>query len=195
MRRVDRLLQGLQAVGDLDDVCAEHLHTRDVGSLLLDIDSAHIDIALESEIGGGCRQRDAVLTRAGLGDDLLLAHVLGEKRFAHAVVELVGAGMVQVLTLSVELDASAQSVGQALEVGDRGGSALELLADTAQLGDELAALADRIVCLRDLSHRGFELVVDIDAAVLAEIAVFVGIVIKISIKIYVIDFHIVFTCS
>jgi hypothetical protein len=40
-----------------------------------------------------------VLTRARFGDELLLAHLFCEQRFAEAVVNLVRAGVVEVLAL------------------------------------------------------------------------------------------------
>ncbi len=49
--------------------------------------------------GGG----DTVLTSAGLGDDPGLPHPLGEKRLAEHVVDLVAAGVVEVLTLEQHL--------------------------------------------------------------------------------------------
>jgi hypothetical protein len=45
---------------------------------------------------------DAVLARAGLGDDAGLAHALGQQDLAEAVVDLVRAGVVQVLALEVD---------------------------------------------------------------------------------------------
>ena len=101
--RVHGLLKRLQAVGDLDDVRAQNLHTSDVGCLLFDIDRAHVNVAFHAEIRGGRGHSDAVLARARLGDQLLLAHVLGQKTLAHAVVELMGAGVVQILALYVDL--------------------------------------------------------------------------------------------
>ena len=104
--RVDGLLERLEAVRHGHDRGAQQLHAADVGRLLLDVDLAHVDLALEAEVGGGRGQRDAVLAGAGLGDDLLLAHVLGQQALAHAVVELVRAGVVQVLALQVDLRAA-----------------------------------------------------------------------------------------
>ena len=48
--------------------------------------------------GGG----DAVLARAGLGDDARLAHALGEQRLADDVVDLVRAGVREVFALGEE---------------------------------------------------------------------------------------------
>ena len=48
----------------------------------------------------------AVLAGAGLGDDALLAHALGQQSLTDAVVDLVGAGVQQVLALEVNLRAA-----------------------------------------------------------------------------------------
>ena len=138
-RGVDGLLERLQAVRHLDDVRAEHFHARDVRRLLFDVDSAHVDIAFQPEIRGSRCQRHAVLTGTGFGDHFLFAHVFREQRFAHAVVELVRAGMVQILALGIQLHAAAERVRQALQMRDRRRSALKFRADAPQLRDELAA--------------------------------------------------------
>jgi hypothetical protein len=57
--------------------------------------------------GDGGR-RDAVLARAGLGDDARLAHAAGEQRLPDGVVDLVRAGVVQVFALEVDLRAAAE---------------------------------------------------------------------------------------
>ena len=57
--------------------------------------------------------RDAVLAGAGLGDDPGLAHAPGEQDLAQAVVDLVRAGVVQLVALEVDLGA-AEMLGQPL---------------------------------------------------------------------------------
>ena len=95
------------------DLGAEHLHAEDVRLLPLDVDGAHVDDAFEAEAGAQRRRGDAVLAGAGLGDDALLAHAPGEQDLAEHVVHLVGAGVVQLLALEVDLGA-AEMLGQAL---------------------------------------------------------------------------------
>ena len=64
---------------------------------------AHVDDASQAEAradgGGG----DAVLAGAGLGDDARLAHAPGEQDLADAVVDLVRAGVVELVALEVDL--------------------------------------------------------------------------------------------
>ena len=63
--------------------------------------------------GGG----DAVLAGAGLGDDALLAHAAGEQRLAEHVVDLVRAGVGEVLAL--EQHPHAEPLREAVALGDR----------------------------------------------------------------------------
>ncbi len=166
-RRVHGLLEGLQPVRDGHDGRAEELHAAHVRRLLLDVDHAHVDLALEAEVRGRRGERDAVLAGAGLGDELLLAHVLGQQALAHAVVELVRAGVVEVLALEVDLRAA---VGQreGARVVDRRGPPLEVLAQVAQLGDEGRVVLDLVVRLGDLGEGRLELRRQVLPAVLAE---------------------------
>jgi hypothetical protein len=62
----------------------------------------------------------AVLAGAGLGDDPGLAHPLGQQDLAHAVVDLVRAGVVQLLALQIDLRA-AEVLGQARGEIERAG--------------------------------------------------------------------------
>lgn len=55
--------------------------------------------------------------------------------------------------------------------------------------DKFAGLADGLVCLADLIHSDLQFGRDIGAAVLAEVAVCVGIVLKIGIEINIVKFH------
>ena len=73
--------------------------------LAADVLLAHVDVALEPEPRAHRGGRDAVLARARLGDDAALAQPDGEQRLADGVVDLVGAGVVQVLALQPDVRA------------------------------------------------------------------------------------------
>ena len=81
---------------------AEQLHAEDVRLLPLDVDRAHVDDAVEAEQRAGRRRRDAMLARAGLGDDARLAHAPRQQDLAEHIVDLVRAGVVQLLALEVD---------------------------------------------------------------------------------------------
>ena len=90
---------------DASDRRAEQLHPEDVQRLPLHVLGAHVDVAVEPEQRADRRRRDAVLAGAGLGDDAPLAHALREERLPERVVDLVRAGVREVLAL--EEDARA----------------------------------------------------------------------------------------
>ena len=91
---------------DGHDRRAEQLHAEDVERLPRDVHLAHVDDAFEAEHRADRRAGDAVLPRAGLGDDARLAHPLGEQPLAERVVDLVRAGMREVFALQPDLRAA-----------------------------------------------------------------------------------------
>ena len=105
-RLVDSLLQGLHPRGDRHDLRAEKLHPHDVGRLPMRVLLPHVDDARQTEQCTRGRGRHTVLTGAGLGDDPLLAHPPRQQDLADRVVDLMGAGVVQVLALQVDLRAA-----------------------------------------------------------------------------------------
>ena len=136
---------------DGHDRRAQELHAAHVRRLLFDVHHAHVDVALEAEVRGRRGECDAVLAGAGLGDELLLAHVLGQQALAHAVVELVRAGVVEVLALQVDLRAAVGQRERACVIHGRRAS-LEVLAQVAKLGDEGRVVLDLVVRLDDLGE-------------------------------------------
>ena len=101
-RRRDRLLERAGPGLDRLDTGPEQPHALDVGLLAAHVLGAHVDDALEVEQRAGGGRGDAVLAGAGLGDDAPLAHPLGQQGLAERVVDLVGAGVVEVLALEVD---------------------------------------------------------------------------------------------
>ena len=87
----------------------------DVGLLAAHVLGAHVDDALEAEQRARGRGRDAVLAGAGLGDDARLAHAPGQQRLAERVVDLVRAGVEEVLAL--EPDRAAGGLARAAAPG------------------------------------------------------------------------------
>ena len=105
-RLVDRVLERRGAARDRPDLRAEGVHPEHVRRLPADVLRAHVHDARQVEQGAGGRRRDAVLAGPGLGDDPGLAEPPGEQRLAERVVDLVGAGVGEVLALEVEPQAS-----------------------------------------------------------------------------------------
>ena len=90
------------------DLGAEQLHAEHVGLLPLDVGRAHEDLARQPEARAHGRHRDAVLAGAGLGDDARLAHAHGQQDLAEAVVDLVAAGVIELVALEVDLGAAPE---------------------------------------------------------------------------------------
>ncbi len=98
-RFVDGVAQRARAAGDRPHLGAQQLHAEHVGRLAANVFLAHVDDAVEAEVGTGGGGGHAVLAGAGLGDHALLAHPQREQRLAERVVDLVGAGVVEVFAL------------------------------------------------------------------------------------------------
>ena len=82
-----------------DHLGAQQLHAVHVERLAPLVLGAHVDPAPQPEQGGRGGHRDAVLPGAGLGDHPHLAHPPGEQALADRVVDLVRAGVAEVLAL------------------------------------------------------------------------------------------------
>jgi hypothetical protein len=121
-RVVHRVLERAAARGDGDDLGPQQLHAEHVGCLPFDVRGAHVDDAFQPELGADGGRGHAVLARAGFRDDPGLAHAAGEDDLAQHVVDLVRAGVVQLVPLEVDLG-TAQLFGQAFGEIERAGAA------------------------------------------------------------------------
>ena len=156
-----------------DHVRAEQLHAEDVELLAADVLGAHVDDALQAEDGRGRGRGHAVLAGAGLGDDPLLAHAQGQQGLAERVVDLVRAGVVEVLALEVD-PRPAELLAQPPGEVQRARPADVVLEVAVQLGPERRVLPGPLVFLFKLVNRPHERLGDILPAVRAETAVGVG---------------------
>jgi hypothetical protein len=100
--------------------------------LPLAIHRAHVDDAFHPEHGRDGGGGHAVLARAGFGDDARLAHAFGDERLADGVVDLVRAGVEQVLALEINFRA-AEFAREALGKIKRRGPAAKFLEIIRQL--------------------------------------------------------------
>jgi hypothetical protein len=138
-----------------------------------DIDLAHIDHAGQVEERTHRRRRHAMLAGPGLRDDAALAHALGQQDLAHAVVDLVGAGVVQLVALEVDLGA-AEMPGQPLGEIERARPPDIVLVIVAKLGRKARVVLGRLIGalhLEDQRHQRFR---HEPAAIKAEMAALVG---------------------
>ncbi len=98
---VDCFLQRRLTRGNRNNLGAQKLHPRDIQRLTLHIHDSHVDDTFESEPCRHCSGRDPVLSGTGLGDDPPLSHSPAKNRLADGVVNLVRAGMQQILAFQI----------------------------------------------------------------------------------------------
>ena len=116
-RLARRILQRARAATSRERPCAPISCMRKTFSACrAHVFLAHVHDALEPESRAHRRRRDAVLSRARLGDDPPLAHPQREQRLPDRVVDLVRAGVVQVFALEQDraLPTRSESRGASL---------------------------------------------------------------------------------
>jgi len=163
---VHRVLEGARPGLDRAHLGAEQAHADDVELLAHDVLGAHVDDAVQSQQGAGRRRGDAMLAGARLGDHPVLAHAPGEERLAEGVVDLVGAGVAEVLAF--EEDGRAHRGAEALGVVQGRRAAGVVGEEARELGLEGRVLARLLPCDRELVERRDERLGDVSAAVSAE---------------------------
>ena len=166
-RLVDRLLERLLTGLDRHDFRAEHAHAEHVQLLPLAIDRTHVNDALQPEHRGDCGGGDAVLSRAGLGDDAGFAHALGQQNLPHRVVDLVRAGVQQVFALEVDFCA-AEIAGEPLSVVERRGASAELAQIILQLVLKLGIVLRAKIFVLQFLQRVHERLGDVPPSVFAK---------------------------
>ena len=151
------------------DLGAQQLHAKHIGPLPLDVGVAHIDDAGNVEQRAGGRGGNAMLAGAGLGDDAALAHAPRQQHLPEHVVDLVRAGMVQLVPLKVELGA-AEVPGQPLGEVERARPPDIMVKVVAELGVEVRIVLRRVVSRLDLQDQRHQRLGDKAPAVKAEMA-------------------------
>ena len=169
---VQRVLQRARARAHRPHLGAQQPHAEHVGLLPLDVALAHVDDAFQAEPGGHGRRGDAMLPGAGLGDDPLLAHPPRQHHLAEHVVDLVRAGVVELVALEVDLG-PAEVVGQPLGEVERRRPADIVLEPALQLGVEGGVALGCLVGLLQLQDQRHQGLGDEPAAMDAEPAVLV----------------------
>ncbi len=162
-RRRDRLLERPGACVDRLDARAQQPHPLDVGLLPAHVLGAHVDHALEVEQRAGGSGSDAVLAGPGLGDDPRLAHPPGQQRLTDRVVDLVGAGVVEVLAL--EVDRAPGGLAQPPGRIQRRGAADVVAQQAVQFGAKAVVLGRRDPGRLELGQRRHQRLGDVLATV------------------------------
>ncbi len=176
-RVVHRVLQGRGPGRHRAHFGAERAHPQDVGALAVDVHGAHEDDAGQAEEGAGRGRGHAVLAGAGLGDHARLAQAPRQERLPERVVDLVRAGVGQVLALQVDAKpgrqrcSPGQDPGALDDLGREPVGAVEgrrtsriRREETAQLGPEDRIVAEARVGILELAERGHERLGDVAAA-------------------------------
>ena len=166
-RLVERVLQRLRARLHLDHLRTQQVHPVDVLALASGVDRAHVHRAFQPVARGHRGRGHPVLARTRLGDDALLAHAPRQQRLTDGVVDLVGPGVVEVLTLEVDLR-PAQHLRPAPRVIDRTGPAHEVLQLVTELCLEVRIMAVALVGLAQLGERADQRLGDEQATIRAE---------------------------
>ena len=128
---------------------------------------------MQAEAGAGGGGGDAVLAGARLGDDALLAHAPGEQDLAHHVVDLVRAGVVELLALEIDFRA-AEMLGHALGEIERARAADVMGREVLQLVVEGRIGLGLLVGLLQRQDERHQRLGDEAAAENAEMAALVG---------------------
>ena len=113
-----------------------------------------------------------MLPGAGLGDDALLAHALGEQDLADAIVDLVRAGVIEVLALEIDFR-PAQMRAQAFGEIERIGPAHVLPQVIVELGAEDVVVLGLLVGALEFEDERHQRLGDVAAAENAKMSVFV----------------------
>ena len=172
-RLVDGFLQGLLPRLHRHHFRAEHFHAVHIQFLPLAIHRAHVDDAFQAEHRGDRRGGHAVLARAGFGDDARLAHAPGQQDLADGVVDLVRAGVVQILALEIDFRA-AQFAGEPFGKIQRRGPSAKFLEVIRQFALKFRVLLRAEIFRLQLLQRMHQRLRHITSAVRAKMALGVG---------------------
>src|SRR5690606_24331154 len=105
---------------DGDHSSSQQSHPEDIQRLTAHVLLTHVYDAFKAESGTYRGGRHAMLTRSGFSYDPPLAHPSRQQHLTHRVVDLVRAGVVEVLAL--QPDACTHVLGEARRGGHRSGT-------------------------------------------------------------------------
>ena len=96
---IDGVLENAISQSDFHHLGTEHAHASNIKRLTTRIDLTHVDAALQAEHGAHRSGGHTMLSRASFSNDTGLTHALDQQSLPKRIVDLVGAGMVEILTL------------------------------------------------------------------------------------------------
>ena len=169
-RFVGRILERARARGHRHDAGAHQLHAVDVEPLAPHVLLTHVHHALQPEARAHRRRGDTVLTRARLGDDAALPHAPRQQRLPQRVVDLVGAGVVQILAFQQHAHARADLRRESRHVRQRRGTPHVIAEEGLQLRREPRIALRLGVHTRQVLERRHQRLGDVAAAVRSETA-------------------------
>jgi hypothetical protein len=167
-RFVHRVLQRLRPGFHHPHLGAEELHAKDVERLAVNIFLPHEDFAFLAEQRRHRRRSYAMLAGAGLGDDPCLPHPAREQTLTDRIVDLVRAGVTEVLALQVDLRA-AEAPGQVLREVERRGPSGVFAQAVAELGFEVGSAPPFLVGCLELEQRRHQCLGDVAPAEFSEV--------------------------
>ena len=166
-RLVDRVLQRPRARLDTVHRRAKHTHAKHVERLARDVFRAHVHDAFDAEQRTRRRGRHTVLPRARLRHHATLAHARSQQHLAERVVDLVRAGVREVLTLEEQPHRRARR--RPTRLVQRRRSAHVVRQQPLQFREKLRILPSRQVRGRQFVDRLDERLGDVPSAECAEI--------------------------
>ncbi len=134
---------------------------------------AHIDHAFQAELGANCRGGHAMLACACFRDDARLAHAAGEDDLAQHVVDLVRAGMVQLVPLEINLG-PAQMLRQPVSVIKRAGASHIMGPQIMHFSPKTVVGLGVLVLLFQLEDKRHQRLGNEASAIIAKAALFIG---------------------
>ncbi len=103
---VECVFQGAAARFDRHHSGTQQFHAVDIRALAFHVFAAHVHHTLQTIAGTNGGGGNAVLSGTGFSDHARLAHAFGQHGLADGVVDFVGAGVVEVFALQVDLSAA-----------------------------------------------------------------------------------------
>ena len=146
----DRVLQGGGSGGDRDNLRSQQTHPVYVQGLPPGV-LPHEHHARHPHEGGSGGGGHAVLSGAGLGDEPGFSHLFRQQRLAQYVVDLMGAGVVQIFPLEVDF-CTTQVAGHLFRIVEAGGTARVLVQQSGEFPVEVRIAFIEVIGFFQLNH-------------------------------------------